>query len=178
MTKALAVIKTDELYRIASISIFVLHSIKDGAKVECFNALLKQTRKGGRHYDRLVTFVFDSRLHKVVDKPNDLVLGHEQRRARELVCTKHHRGRCSPPPYEDRKTLEPKTISLDPEWGQRELLRVGKTLFEYLQTPQKFDRTKLSILTFDLSNVLGWYERRAKRVEGLHDEQIKESGPG
>jgi hypothetical protein len=162
MPKALLVKGTGELFRLASTDIFTLHSIKEGVRVDCYNALLKETRKGKRTYDKTVTFVFNPSLHQVGDKPSDSVLDNEKRRAKELLCWKYHRGRCSPPPYEAEQVQQVKSISSDPSWGERELLRVSRLALENLQTPGKFDKTKLSLLAFDLDNVLGWFRRRAR----------------
>jgi len=162
MPKVLLVKGTGELFRLASNDIFTLHSIKEGVRVDCYNALLKETRKGKRTYDKTVTFVFNDSCHQILDRSNDAVLDQEKRRAKELLCWRFHRGRCSPPPYEVEQVRKVKSISEDPGWGLNELLRLSRVSLEYLRTPGKFDKTRLSLLAFDLDNVIGWYERRAK----------------
>jgi hypothetical protein len=162
MPKVLLVKGTGELFRLASTDIFTLHSIKEGVLVECWNALLRESRKGKRTYDKVVTFAYNPERHQVLDRSNDALLDEERRRAKELLCWRFHRGRCSPPPYEVVEKPKPKSISEDPGWGEKELLRLSRVALEYLRTPGKFDRTRLSLLAFDLDNVIGWYERRAK----------------
>lgn len=177
MVKVLSVLKTGEPFRLASTDIFTLHSMKTGVKVDCYNALLKKTYRGKKSYDKLVSFIFDERNHKIIETTNDFILEHERRRAKELICLRFHRERCIPPPYEVVNLLERKSVSSDPEWGVKELVRVGKLALENLQTVGKFDRTRLSMLAFDLSNVLEWFDRRAKRAEGQVNGAQREKGP-
>jgi hypothetical protein len=178
MVKALSVITTGDLFRIAASSIFVHQGMKDGGRVECYNALLKLTYKGKKTYDKLVTFVFDSRFHRIVEANNDRVLGNEKRRARELVCQRFHRGKCGLPPYEDTKETPPVSIVRDEKYWEDETVRVIGLCLEYLRTPHKFDRTRQSVLTMDAEILDGRLRKRAKqRAEGSTDGS-KESGVG
>lgn len=176
MAKALSVITTGEVFRIATNSMFVHGSMKPGTRVECYNALLKETRWGKRHYDKLVTFVFDPTSHKIVDTNNDKLIDNEKRRARELVCQRFHRGRCSQPPYELHKA--PVSVARDQKFWEAETIRVSGLCLEYLKSPHKFDRTRLSVLTMDVENLHGWL-KRAQREEGIPDgDRRQESGVG
>jgi len=176
MTKALLVVKTGELFRLTSTDIFTVHSVKDGVRVDCFNALLRETRKGKRTYDKTVTFIYSSSLNRIVDAPHDRVIGEEKRRARELLCWKFHRGRCSLPPYEVPQLAQAKSIARDPEWKIRELKRLCRISLDYLQHPSQFDRTKISMLQFDLTNVLAMVKDEATREEGRLDGSERENG--
>lgn len=181
MAAALQIRRTGELYRLIDQTDRGAWVVAEGAVVRCYDALIWQGRGRGhkRRYDAVLPILFKLEEHRIMDVQNDIVLAQELRRAKERMCWRFHPERCTPKPevaYAVKSAPQPSTDpQLDLDHWRRELLRLSQKALDYLCRPGTLKETDVSVLKYDLTNVLAYFKALEKKGERGGDKEEGEA---
>lgn len=170
--KALQDQKSGELYQIVDQA--SSWSFREGASVRCYRALLYSRNKKKIYLS--VDIFYSVTKWKLKELPSYTMEDILVERAKHLVCQKYHKEKCSPDPVACQVIPEVVLERYHDDDGAAfsKLVEIGERCYEYLRSPSKYDRTKLSVLIFDLGNVLSVTRRMVKREgrkeDGVHQE--------
>src|SRR3990167_6172909 len=100
MAAALRIKKSGEVFRLVDQSDRGRHLAGIGFIVLCYDALVWYGRGKlrRRHYDGILSILYDPMVHAIVETSNDHLLTEEKRRFKERLCRKYHPQKCPSKP--------------------------------------------------------------------------------